>query len=342
MGKFLDKILDNASALSPTLGEMRWNQLQRDYDREVESESSTSFLHHDSYFDISAQMKEAKHSHLANRELKLEMDEKYPAMLEHAKELASSKSATHELPSGVSADAIDAFLFEVEVDLMPLLDYDFEFDKDYYEYDAIECSARDYNEGGYDTKSEARADCKQAVKSAMEDVKSQYDSEKSYMISAVESELDCMRLRISSIKKEFYKTFMNCAKESLSDETTREYVIKRFDDAYKKWETANSEIDSKTDKEYSTQFAKETKAYFKEEEQDLSCLSELYELCDYSESWRGEYKFSVDGVCRTLVSEYSSILKCAKRELPKVVFEEYEELRFSHAAKLYKLLYMLK
>lgn len=342
MGKFLDKFLDTASTLSPTLGEMRWNQLQRDYDRELESESSTSFLSHDSYFDISAQMKEAKHSHLADRELKLEMDEKYPAMLEQAKELATPKNATRELPSGVSADAIDEFLFEVEVDLMPLLDYDFEFDKEYYECDSIECSARDYNESGYDTKSEARADCKQAVKSALEDVKSQYDSEKSYMISAVESELDCMKLRISSIKKEFYKTVVKCAKESLSDETTKEYVIKRFDEVYKKWETENSEIDSKTDKDYSTRFTREIKAYFKEEEVDLSKLSNLYELCDYSQSWRGDYKFSVDGACRTMVSEYSTILKYAVKELPKVVFEEYEELRFTHAAKLYKLLYMLK
>lgn len=36
--RILDGILDSVSSLSPTLGEMRWNQLQREYDKEVELE----------------------------------------------------------------------------------------------------------------------------------------------------------------------------------------------------------------------------------------------------------------------------------------------------------------
>lgn len=41
---FLDRLLDEVSTLSPTLGELRWGQLQREYEREIEREKTNSTI----------------------------------------------------------------------------------------------------------------------------------------------------------------------------------------------------------------------------------------------------------------------------------------------------------
>lgn len=340
---FLDRFLDNISALHPALAEMRWNQLQHEYEHECEKELGSLKGYSSSDFDYKAFAAAERRNEWKNATFTPALDRKYSDMLKKAKKLAAPKDEIPELPANVSAGNINKFLREVEEELKELLEFDLEFDDDFYEFasDSIECSARDYNESGYDTKSEAKADCRQAIKSAIQDVKDQYESEKSSLIAAVESELACMKLPISSIKDKFRKIFATCADRSL-DEATKKYVLKRFDELYKQWNSENSDIDSDMDNEYSTKVSKVTKTYFKPEEADLSKQTALLELCDFSQGWHGDYKFATDDACKTLVEEHSAVLKCAIKELPFVLFRTYENIRFERASRLFKIIYMLK
>lgn len=319
MGKFLDKFLDTASTLSPTLGEMRWNQLQRDYDREVGSESYGS-----------------------SSDYSFDFESMYYDVLRKAKELASSEEASPELPPDVSASEIDIFLDDAETYLMPLLDCGFELEEDFYELEYIECDADDYDDSGFETESKAKAECRKSIKAAIEDVKEQYESERDYLISAAESEFDCLKVNLSSIKDEFYKTFMESVEDSFCDDDAKKYIVKRFNDLYEQWNAENSNVDDGIDRMYSAKVDKAVKAYFKNAEADLSKPSDLLDMCDISEDWDEEYEYSTEEACSTLVEEYTSILEEALEELPEIMYEAYAEVTAEHAAKLYKLLYMLK
>ncbi len=50
MGKFLDSLIDNVSALSPTLSEMRWNQLKKDYDSAKEDDDFSFHSYEDTSY----------------------------------------------------------------------------------------------------------------------------------------------------------------------------------------------------------------------------------------------------------------------------------------------------
>ena len=343
MGKILDSILDSAGVVSPLLGEMRWNQLNREYEREKRAESErpiTDFsLYNQNY---KAEAAAYRRRVWASESFELDLEYKYSDMLEVAKKRATPKSSIPKLPSNVLAGEIDNFLKVVEEELKILLEIDdFEYDRECYEYEAIECCSSDYNDSGFETESEARGECRQAIRSIVEDVKDDYESEKSDLISSVKSEMDCMILHISSVKEKFCKIFTSCANDVISDDVTREYVVKRFNDVYKDWNVANRVIDEGIDEKYEARVNKEIKSYFKTEESDVSKQRELFDLCDVSVGWR-YYKYNTSGACRALVREYSSIIKCAMKELPFVVFRAYEDERLKHIVKLYKIIYMLK
>ena len=212
---------------------------------------------------------------------------------------------------------------EVEENLLALLECDFEFDEEFYEYESLECDARDYDEGGYDTKTEAKADCKQAIKSAIEDVNSQYDDEKMSLVSCAKSELDCLKFYISSEHEKFYKIFKETVEQSDCKEVVKKYFRRRVDEVYKQWCKQNKDIDAKLDALYSAELDKVAKSYFKTEEADLTKQTALLAMCDYTQNWRDEYKFSTKSACKTLVNERSAIMKYAMKELPIIMFKRY-------------------
>lgn len=351
MGIF-DKFLDNICASTPLTAELRWNHLNRQYEHELEREEAASHNIYDDWSErhkaeereLIARRKAGRREYYANMDFTLEFNEMYVKMLKKAKKLASADKDNYEVPTNVSATEIKKFLSAVEENLKSLLlnEDEFEFDYDYYELERIECNPSDYNDSGYESKSEAKSECRRSLKDAIQDVKDEYTSEKEYIISAIDSEMHSLKLNISSIKKTFITIVNKTANESICDEVTKEYIIKRFEEVSKQWEIDNKTIDKNIDKEYSERMTKTAKSYYKDEEADLSKQSELFELCDISERWRGDYKFNISGACRKLESEYSSILKNAVKELPAVLFKEYTNQKFERAAKLYKLIYMFK
>ncbi len=252
-------------------------------------------------------------------------DEKYSSLLvssenEKPDEKIEAKSTQRTPPIKVDSDEVN----EVTNDLMEMLndyaenEYENEDDELYSYDDSIECDADDYNDSGFSTKAKAKAACKEALNSAISDVKSMYDSSKKELIAATYTYYDGFKENMLDFMKEFFESYEELIKVYCSGETER-YLRSKLSEK-KKWGDTIS-------KQFDDAFRETVNDHFASMDSKSLSVKDLFEMCDYDEEDDDDYSFNIEEATDSIVCTFADFIQQEEDAFPENLFSKYSAIK---------------
>lgn len=207
-----------------------------------------------------------------------------------------------------------------------------------YEYDSSIRDARPFFSGSFksvrisrstesfSTKATAKATCKIKLTKAMANVEDRYIHAKKELINATLTYYRDMICDVTVfLENDFYESYealldVYCsgdAKAYLKDKLCE--LQKKVGSLTDSWEEKRNNI-----------LGRLVVDHFDVAEKGVASFKELFEMCEYDETYDGKYSFSIDNAINTLMDTYEQIIQEQEDLFPELVYEAYDKIRHEY------------
>ena len=235
----------------------------------------------------------------------------------------------------VDAEELQEFITDLRETISDFLEEEYENDEDeLYSYEAyfIDCDADDYNEDGFETKTEAKSACKDALEQIMDELKEQYDDAKSELINMAEIYYEGMvdsLVRFMSV--DFWEAYENYVDIYCTGDT-KDYLEEQMRE-YKETNIPSIGWEAEIRNKCNEAIKQIKHSHFDAVEKANISLKKFFGMCEYEKD-DDEYSFDLSEACENMADEYIDIIRTEEEIFPESVQGAYEEIKEEYVTKL--------